>query len=70
MPMENRILTNEREEQEERDMAVKMLWVGLAENTSMHAIPNIYRSKGPWRKVFWSVICLGALCEYFEYLYF
>ncbi len=36
---------------------------GLAENTGMHGLPNIYRSKSICRKSAWIIILLAGLGE-------
>ena len=34
---------------------------GLAENTGMHGLPNITRTKSALRKSFWAIVLLAAI---------
>ena len=43
------------------DKSFQRVLFGLAENTGMHGLPNIQRSKSIVRKLFWLLILCGGL---------
>ena len=50
------------------DNSFQRVLFGLAENTGMHGLPNIQRSKSIVRKLFWLLILCGGLGKEFPFL--
>ena len=48
----------------EDDKTFQRVLFGLAENTGMHGLPNISRSKSLVRKFFWLLILCAGLSKY------
>ena len=49
-----------------KDMDFKGLITDKASNTGMHGIPNLTRSNSWFRKIFWLLLVVGGLCEYYN----